>query len=138
VESVVDFLLAHLDEDQRATVLRRIAPPLPVRAPRGRIACLGARAIKLVRLADVEFVRSSIAGVHAVTAAGEFYTDETLAGLEADTSLVRCHKQFLVNLERIDELDLAGEAGGSIRTRAGFTVPVSRRYRHRLREALRI
>jgi two-component system LytT family response regulator len=157
VESVVDFLLAHLDDDQRESVVRRIAPPRSGPAPRGgagpgtdpiplrplprtraRIACLGARSIKLVPIADVELVRSSIAGVHAVTAAGEFFTEDTLAALEAETALVRCHKQYLVNLDRIDELDLAGDAGGSLRTRAGFTVPVSRRYRQHLREALHL
>lgn len=136
VESVVDFLLSSLDGAQLDGVLRRIAPHQ--RPPGARIPCLGARAIKLVPLAEVEYVRSSLAGVHAVTAAGEFYTERTLAALEAATGLVRCHKQFLVNPERVDEVDLAGESVGTLRTRSGFTVPVSRRYRQRLRAALQI
>jgi two-component system LytT family response regulator len=141
VEEVADFLVEHLDDAQLAAVLRRIGPrhpPPPGAPPRARLACLGARSIKLVPLTEVELVRSSIAGVHAVTPAGEFYTEQTLTALEASTLLLRCHRQFLVNPERIDEIDLSSDSVGSIRTRSGFTVPVSRRYRSRLKAALRI
>lgn len=142
-EDVVDFLLEHLDDAQLADVLQRLAPRQPGTQARAaasatRIACLGARSIKLIPLSEVEYVKSSLAGVHAVTPAGEFFTELTLAALESDPSFIRCHKQYLVNVERIDEIDLACLSVASIRTRSGFCVPVGRRYRHRLKAALRI
>jgi two-component system, LytTR family, response regulator len=143
-DDVVEFLVKHLDGGLLADVLRRLSQQLPAAAParaapsRVRIACAGARAIKLVPLREVEYVKSSLAGVYAVTPAGEFYTDLTLTALEADPTLLRCHKQYLVNVERIDEIDLSCPSIALIRTRSGFSVPVGRRYRGRLRTALRI
>jgi two-component system LytT family response regulator len=142
--NLVDFLVAQLDEAQLADVLRRLGKhPAAEQAPRAaastaRIACIGARSIKLVPVSEVEYVRSSLAGVHAVTPAGEFYTELTLTALERDPALLRCHKQYLVNLERIDEVDLACPSVAVIKTRSGFSVPVGRRYRARVRSALRI
>jgi len=143
-DDVVAFLLEHLDDGQLADVLRRLAPHQPAATSgraepsTARIACAGARSIKLVPLREVEYVKSSLAGVYAVTPAGEFYTDLTLTALERDPTLLRCHKQYLVNVERIDEVDLACPSVALIRTRSGFSVPVGRRYRRRLRTALRI
>ena len=74
--------------------------------------------------------------MYVVTAAGEFLTDLTLRVLEERGGLVRCHKQHLVNLERIDEIRPGEEPAATIRTRAGHLVPVSRRFLAVLRERL--
>ena len=71
-------------EDRRAARrrARRAAPTgaAPGARERAHRPCLaGKRAIKLVTLADVEYVSSSAAGVYVVTAAGEFVTELTLA-----------------------------------------------------------
>ena len=82
---------------------------------------------------------SSEAGVHVVTARGEFLTELTLTVLEAKgRNLVRCHKQFLVNLAQIDEINRQDPTAAFIRTRSGRTVPVSRRFLAPLKEKLGI
>jgi two-component system, LytTR family, response regulator len=142
-ESAVDYLLKpvereRLDRTVEKLEARRGAAARPALTPPEitRIPCLALRAIKLVSVADVEFVRSSEAGVYVVTAGGEYYTELTLAVLEDRAKLLRCHKQFLVNVDRIDEISLAENALGVIRTKSGQSVPVSRRHLTKLRAAL--
>jgi two-component system LytT family response regulator len=104
-----------------------------------RIPCMGAQSIKLIDTAEVEFVRSSEAGVHVVTSKGEFLTELTLTVLEAKTQhLVRCHKQFLVNIRQIDEIIRQDPTTALLKTRSGKHVPVSRRFLVHLKELLGI
>ncbi|HEX8908558.1 MAG TPA: LytTR family transcriptional regulator DNA-binding domain-containing protein, partial [Anaeromyxobacteraceae bacterium] len=56
--------------------------------------------------------------------------------LEARAHLLRCHKQYLVNVDRIDEISLAENSLAVIKTKSGTMVPVSRRHLTRLRAAL--
>ena len=141
-ESAIDYLLKPVDGARLAKTVAKLEDPSPRAAPAlpaleiTRIPCLSARAIKLVSVADVEFVRSSEAGVYVVTASGEFYTELTLAVLEARAHLLRCHKQYLVNVDRIDEISLADNSLAVIKTKSGKTAPVSRRHLTRLRAAL--
>ncbi len=67
---------------------------------------------------------------------GEFYTDLTLQVLENKTGLVRCHKQFLVNIDLVDEIILRENMAADIKTKSGRLVPVSRRYLKILRGKL--
>ncbi len=143
-ERALDYLLKPVSRDRLAKTVERLRR-LPGHGrtaayPRERIRrvpCLAGRAVKLVDLAEVEFVRSSEAGVYVVSAAGELFTELTLKVLEERAGLVRCHKQFLVNLDKIDEITLE-DGLGVIRTRSGKSVPVSRRYLARLRQQLEI
>ncbi|HET9596284.1 MAG TPA: two-component system response regulator BtsR [Anaeromyxobacteraceae bacterium] len=142
-ENAVDYLLKPVEPERlRRTVekleaRRGAAVRPPVAAPEiTRLPCLAQRAIKLVAIAEVEYVRSSEAGVYVVTAGGEYYTELTLAVLEARAKLLRCHKQFLVNVDRIDEISLEENSLGVIRTKSGKSVPVSRRHLTKLRAAL--
>ena len=103
------------------------------------IPCMASRSIKLIEAAEVEFVRSSEAGVHLVTSKGEYLTELTLMVLEAKTRhLVRCHKQFLVNIRQIDEIIRHDAASAQLKTRSGKLVPVSRRFLGHLKELLGI
>jgi two-component system, LytTR family, response regulator len=142
-ERAIDYLLKPVDRDRLAKTverLRRLPRAGHAAYPREqirRLPCLAGKAVKLVDLAEVEFVRSSEAGVYVVSAGSELFTELTLKVLEERAGLVRCHKQYLVNLDRIDEISL-GEGLGVIRTRSGKEVPVSRRYLQRLRERLEI
>jgi two-component system LytT family response regulator len=104
-----------------------------------RIPCMGAQGIKLIDTSEVEFVRSSEMGVHLVTSKGEFLTELTLTVLEAKTRhLVRCHKQFLVNIRQIDEIIRQDPSAATLKTRSGKQVPVSRRFLVHLKELLGI
>jgi two-component system, LytTR family, response regulator len=102
-------------------------------APIKRIPCLAGKAVKLVQPDAVELVRSSDAGVYVVTAQGEYFTELTLAVLEARAGLVRCHRQYLVRLEHVDELCPGENSLAMVKTRSGHVVPVSRRHLAQLR-----
>jgi two-component system LytT family response regulator len=143
-ESAVDYLLKPVSRERLAKTvekLRRLpaaggARPAFASGRIERIPCQGTRSIKLVPLGEVEYVKSSAAGVYVVSAAGELFTDLTLKVLEERAGLLRCHKQFLVNIERVDEITFGEHQLAVIRTRAGHEVPVSRRHLPALRERL--
>jgi two-component system, LytTR family, response regulator len=144
-ENAVDYLLKPTSRERLMKTVERLrrqatatdhARPAYASAPIQRIPCLGARSVKLVPVADVEYVKSSAAGVYVVGPAGELFTDLTLKVLEARAGLLRCHKQYLVNLDRIDEITFGEHQVAMIRTRSGEQVPVSRRHLGVLRERL--
>jgi two-component system, LytTR family, response regulator len=133
-ERALDYLLKPVSRERLAKTVERLRklPGADVRRgyPRAeirRIPCLSARAIKLVDVPDVEFVRSSEAGVYVVTAKAELFTELTLKVLEERAGLVRCHKQFLVNVDQVDQISIE-DGLAVIRTRSGKDVPVSRRH----------
>ncbi len=146
-ERAIDYLMKPVAQERLAKTVERLqrtrgaaarpaAAALP-RTPIRRIPCLAGKAIKLVDLADVELVRSSEAGVYVITAKGELFTELTLRVLEERAGLVRCHKQFLVNIDQVDEIRLE-DGLASIRTRSGKDAPVSRRFLAKLRDKLEI
>ncbi len=100
-----------------------------------RVPCLLGKRIKLVPLEDVEYVSAGQAGNHLVTPKGEYYTDVTLKVLEERTNMVRCHKQYLVNMDSVSEIALLDNGLGMITTPSG-TVPVSRRYLKKIKSSL--
>lgn len=144
--NAIDYLLKPVEPARLAQALERAKRflgegrrPAPAGPPIDRIPCVAGPNIKLVDTAEVECVRSSEAGVYVVTPRGEFLTELTLTVLEAKgANLVRCHKQYLVNLACIDEIDRRDPAAAFIRTRTGRTVPVSRRFLAPLKERLGI
>jgi two-component system LytT family response regulator len=142
-QNAADYLLKPLEKGRLARTIDRLSrsaggPSPGALAPRAiaRIPCQGARSIKLLDVAEVEAVRSSEAGVYVVTAAGEHFTELTLRVLEERTGLFRCHKQHLVNADRVAEILLGDEEGAAVRTRSGRTVPVSRRFLAALKQRL--
>ncbi|KFK66650.1 hypothetical protein JS85_24765, partial [Vibrio vulnificus] len=60
----------------------------------------------------------------------------TLKVLEEKTSLVRCHRQYLISIKAISEIKLLENGLAEIITKTGFEVPVSRRYLKLLKEML--
>ncbi|BDG02066.1 two-component system response regulator BtsR [Anaeromyxobacter oryzae] len=140
--SAVDYLLKPVQAERLAKTvekLRRLPGPLDRASlppsPIVRIPCLAGRAIKLLDLSEVEVARSSEAGVYVLGPRGELFTELTLKVLEERAGLLRCHKQYLVNVDAVDEIHLEE---GTIRTRSGKDVPVSRRFLPKLRERLGI
>lgn len=140
-ENAVDYLLKPVDQERlKKTVhkigkmARGVARPLYPPAVITKIPCISSQRIKLIALADIDFIRSDIAGVYVVTSDGRHFTELTLKILETRANLVRCHKQFLVNIDHVDEILLQENQGAQIRMRSGKTVPVSRRYLKRMKE----
>lgn len=145
-ENAVDYLLKPVQADRLARALEKIRRYLgDGRQPayRGpaitRIPCVCAQGVRFVDTTEVELVRSSETGVHLVTARGDFLTELTLTLLEARAlDMVRCHKQFLVNIRQIDEIVRQDPGSALLKTRSGRQVPVSRRFLVHLKELLGI
>ena len=134
-ENALDYLLKPVSRERLARAIERIrrfsgdgARPAYAGAEIKRIPCSGARSLRLVAVADVELVKSGPAGVYVVGPGGELFTELTLRVLEDRAGLLRCHKQFLVNAAHVEELTIADNQVGVVRTRSGHQVPVSRRH----------
>jgi two-component system, LytTR family, response regulator len=141
-ENALDYLLKPVQPERLAKATEKLKRYLKEgRKPSfggpmiERIPCVCSRGIKLIDIADAEFVHSSESGVHVVTQAGEFLTELTLTVLETKAPvLVRCHKQYLVNVKQIDEIVRLDPASAGLKTKSGKAVPISRRFLARLKE----
>jgi len=142
-ENALDYLLKPVEKER----LLKTVEKLKKRSAEGdkpvftgpdiqKVPCLHAARIKLINTAEIEYVRSGEAGVYVISPDGEFYTELTLQVLENKTNLVRCHKQFLVNIDLVDEIIPRENMLADIKTKSGRLVPVSRRYLRILRDKL--
>ncbi|EDY0496402.1 two-component system response regulator YehT [Salmonella enterica subsp. enterica] len=101
------------------------------------IPCTGHSRIYLLQMDDVAFVSSRMSGVYVTSSEGkEGFTELTLRTLESRTPLLRCHRQFLVNMAHLQEIRLEDNGQAELILRNGLTVPVSRRYLKSLKEAI--
>jgi two-component system LytT family response regulator len=145
-ENALDYLLKPVLPERLARAVEKVRrfvgePRRPIHdtPPIERVPCSGAQTIRLVDVGDIEFVRSSAAGVYVVTASGELFTELTLRVLETRTGkLIRCHKQYLVNLGQVREMVRSEDGTAVMKTRSGKEVPVSRRLLVKLKDALGI
>ncbi len=144
-ENALDYLLKPVEENRLAKTVKKLKRMLRegsrsvfARPEITRIPCLLSNRIKLINVCDVEFVRSDITGVYVIGRSGEFYTELTLRVLESRSQLVRCHKQYLVNLDQVDEIVLGENLLAQITTKGGRSVPVSRRHLKKLKESFGI
>ncbi len=147
-ENALDYLLKPVEKDRLAKTLQKILKqPINGNSPTSvnsvipqltRIPCVLTNRIKLIGTVEVEYVESDLTGVHVVTAKGRYFTALTLKILENRTDFIRCHKQFLVNIDHIDEILLNENLLAQITTNSGRIIPVSRRHLKRLKEKLAI
>ena len=101
------------------------------------IPCTGHSRIWLLQMSEVAFVSSRMSGVYVTSSDGqEGFTELTLRTLESRTPLLRCHRQYLVNMAHLKEIKLEDNGQAELLLRNGQTVPVSRRYLKNLKEAL--
>ncbi|MBF0645428.1 two-component system response regulator BtsR [Desulfuromonas acetoxidans] len=142
-EKTLDYLLKPVEPERLALTLQKLKRILHQgQVPRyetpdlQRIPCCSGRRVKLVDVDKVECVFTDLSGVHLLTADSDLCTDLTLKVLEQRTPLVRCHKQYLINLTFIDEVQLHEGGTATVLTRSGHDVPVSRRYLRLLKEQL--
>lgn len=142
-ENALDYLLKPVEIKRLSKTVEKLKKKFsegikPVFAGRDikKIPCIHSSRIKLINTSEVEYVRSDETGVHVICQKGEFYTDLTLHVLENKTDLVRCHKQFLINIDLVDEIILRENGAAEVKTKSSRLVPVSRRYLKILREKL--
>jgi len=144
-EKTLDYLLKPIEPERLQKTMAKIeaaldngTTPLYQSPELNRIPCASGHKIKLVDPRQVEHVHSDISGVHVVTSEGTFHTELTLKLLEQRLGLLRCHKQYLVNLEQVVEITTLDNGRAEIKTGCGQVLPVSRRYLRRLKDAFHI
>lgn len=103
-----------------------------------RIPCCGHNRIFFIPIGDVEYVYTDVAGVHVVGTDKRGMTELALKTLQERTLLIRCHRQYLINPDRIQEIVLQENGAAEIATPSGQRIPVSRRYLRELKERLLI
>ena len=145
-EHAFDYLLKPIEEMRLEKTLSRLRQERTVQdvtllpenqQPLKFIPCTGHSRIYLLQMDDVAFVSSRLSGVFVTSAEGnEGFTELTLRTLESRTPLVRCHRQYLVNMAHLKEIRLEDNGQAELVLRAGQTVPVSRRYLKSLKEAI--
>jgi two-component system LytT family response regulator len=102
------------------------------------IPCMGLNRIFLLALDDIEFVHTDLTGVHVVSDKRQGLTELTLKILQERTPLLRCHRQYLVNINHVAEIELLDNGSAEIITRSARRLPVSRRYLRELKDRLLI
>ena len=145
-EHATDYLLKPIDPRRLERTLdwlrsRGTNPPPP---PPGsgsvlqQIPCLARNRIQLIPLDDVEYIHTDISGNRVVAGDRQGMTELTLKLLQERTPLMRCHRQYLVNLTRIEEIQLLENGSAEIVMRSGQRVPVSRRHLREIKDKLLI
>ncbi len=145
-EHAFDYLLKPIAADRLQKTLARLRQQrsaqdislLPEsQQPLKFIPCSGHSRIYLLQMDDVAFVSSRMSGVYVTNNEGkEGLTELTLRTLEHRTPLLRCHRQYLVNMTHLKEIRLEENGQAELLLRNGLTVPVSRRYLKPLKESL--
>lgn len=145
-EHATDYLLKPIDPQRLAKTLNWLrsgahpaskAYPVSTELLR-QVPCVSRNRIFLLGMTEVEFVHTDLAGVQVVSAERQGTTELTLKILQERTLLARCHRQYLVNIDQIAEIELLDNGGAEILTRSGKRVPVSRRYLRELKDRLLI
>lgn len=145
-EHAFDYLLKPIEQQRLGKTLARLRQERQVQdisllpenqQPLKYIPCSGHSRIWLLQMDEVAFVSSRMSGVYVTSQDGkEGFTELTLRTLESRTPLLRCHRQYLVNMTQLKEIRLEDNGQAELLLRDGHTVPVSRRYLKSLKEAL--
>ena len=145
-EHATDYLLKPIEPERLAKTLNWLRsgirpkignfPPPETRV--NQIPCTSRNRICLIGLNEVEFVFTDQSGVHVVGQEKNGVTELTLKLLQERTSLVRCHRQYLINLEKVTEIELLDNGSADAITSSGKRVPVSRRHLREIKNHLLI
>jgi two-component system LytT family response regulator len=135
-ENAFDYLLKPVSPERLAKTIERLRhASLPASMPfdsgqkLAQIPCSGQHRIYLVKVAEIEYVISKASGVSVILHGGlERVTELTLKTLEARTSLIRCHRQVLVNPDDIREIVFQPSGHAEIVTFGDQKIPISRRF----------
>lgn len=135
-----DYLLKPIDADRLCQTLKHVRKNLTPQAVSSiaptsleHLPCYSGSKLKVISIADVEYVFSDLSGIHVACTKGKVHTQLTLKVLEEKTPLVRCHRQYLIASKAIAEIELL-DTGAEVTTHSGGKVPVSRRYLKSLKQ----
>ncbi|CAO95542.1 two-component system response regulator BtsR [Erwinia tasmaniensis] len=145
-EHAFDYLLKPVDPSRLAKTLTRLrydghgqdlSALVDSQQPLKCIPCSGHSRISLLHMEEVVFVSSRLSGIYVTCLDGkEGFTELTLRTLERRTPLLRCHRQFLVNMAHLQEIRLEDSGQAALLLRGNHIVPASRRYLKALKEAV--
>ncbi|MEJ2044558.1 MAG: two-component system response regulator BtsR [Reinekea sp.] len=143
-QNAVDYILKPVQRERLQQSLARMRqrsqhqPPaferLVKEQPLTLIPCHQGQATKLVRLDTFEYAFSDVSGVHLWDGNGQVHSHLTLKVLEDRTPMIRCHRQYLVHPQAIQEIRQEADGNAVILTLSGEQVPVSRRYYKMMRD----
>lgn len=143
-DNAFDYLLKPIEVARLTKTLQRLQrsnrqeKDYSILAPNclDQVPCIGLNRIVIIPTTDVEFAFSDVSGVHVQTKDQRATSQLTLKILEEKTPLLRCHRQYLINVKAIKEIKLIENGLAEIITRSEHKVPVSRRYLKELKETL--
>ena len=137
-EHAFDYLLKPIEAPRLEKTLNRLCEARPAQDLQALgdqdnhlqyIPCTGRSRIYLLKTDEVIYANSRLSGVYVTgLEGGECFTELTLKTLESRTPLVRCHRQFLINMAYLREIRLEESGQAEISLSNGYAVPVSRRY----------
>ncbi|MCG3866299.1 MULTISPECIES: two-component system response regulator BtsR [unclassified Photobacterium] len=148
-ENAFDYLLKPVNPSRLTKTVSRLHKVIQQSTPQqaisaiapnklDQIPCIGHNRIVILTTDTVECAYSDISGVQVRSNNQTASTQLTLKTLEEKTPLVRCHRQYLVNIKMINEIKLLENGLAEIITKTGYELPVSRRYLSVLKKLLGI
>ncbi len=145
-EHAADYLLKPIDPQRLAKTLdwlragaRPSGNPFPgTDSVLRHIPCIALNRIFLIALDEIEYIHTDVSGVQVVSTSKQGVTELTLKIIQERTPFIRCHRQYLVNLNQIAEIELQDNGAAEIVTHSGKRVPVSRRHLREIKDKLLI
>jgi two-component system LytT family response regulator len=142
-ENAFDYLLKPISDDRLDKTIQKLLKEerkhdlSPLISPQlDHVPCIGLNRIIIISATDIEYAFSDLAGVHIQTKQQQATCQLTLKQLEEKTTMIRCHRQYLINIKAIKEIKLLDNNLAEIITLTEHAVPVSRRYLKSLKEQL--
>ena len=111
-----------------------------VSAKPGRLIVQTGSGEAVIREENIEYLEAARNYVVVGTGSREYLVRDTLRNLErsvAPDQLVRTHRSYLINVDRIEEIRTTDSGGHEIRMQSGKLVPLSRGYRDAFRDVVR-
>ena len=139
-DNAFDYILKPIEPARLSKTLKRVKCAMqaddyqPLTATSlSLIPCAGFNRYLLLKPSEIEVAYSDQSGVHIISHHHTQNGSETscslsLKVLEEKTDLLRCHRQYLINPNAIQEIRLLDNALAEIVTNSGAIAPVSRRY----------
>jgi len=146
-KNAFDYLLKPVTADRLALTLERLRNSffkqdfsvLPEACHLRQIPCFSQHSVIFVKLDEVEFVEARSTGIFVSDTEGqERPTTLRLNILQQRTALLRCHRQYLVNIDLVHKLQYLESGLAEFVTRRGRTIPISRRLLPEIKERLGI
>lgn len=146
-KNAFDYLLKPVTADRLELTLERLRNSffkqdfsvLPEANHLRQIPCFSQHSVIFVKAGDVEFVEARNTGIYVSDLEGqERPTALRLNTLQQRTTLLRCHRQYLVNIDLVQKLQYLESGLAEFVTRRGRTIPISRRLLPEIKDRLGI